>query len=274
MTSPAPTSAPLQTRRSSASTKVIVIAMTAVLYALAKAVTGNVPTPWGVGQLLIGIFVPAFFAVVTDTLPAAIGAGLGTFIGDSLFLTGSTNPALSLIAGVPANFLAFLFFGWFVKRYRSWPAFVAATISFVTLGNLIAATSITFFGATVYSNLASVIPKYYFGGFILGLTLFWSITMIPITLIVVPILVRAIKPLYGRSSIISNMPEWGETGARGAVVISVVLAIALVAIVALYLPGPTGLATYSDLVSDVSLGFVGLVIVAPVLGTMAVGRRG
>src|SRR5208283_4742336 len=107
--------------------KVAIIAMTAVLYAVAKAATGYVPTPWGVGQLLIGIFVPAFFAVVADTWSVAIGAGLGTFIGDSLFLGGSTNPALSLIAGVPANFFAFLLFGWFVKRYKSWSGFVAAT---------------------------------------------------------------------------------------------------------------------------------------------------
>lgn len=251
----------------SASTKVIVIAISAALYALAKGVTGNVPTPWGVGQLLIGIFVPAFFAVTSDTLSAAIGAGLGTFIGDSIFLTSSTNPALSLVAGVPANFFAFLLFGWFVKRYKSWPAFVAATISFVTLGNLIAATSITFFGASVYTNLASLIPKYYFGGFILGLTLFWSITMIPIVLIVVPILVRAVRPLQGRSAIISGLPEWTETKTLGPVVISILLALVLVLIVALYLPGPLGLAGYSALVSDLALGAVGLVIIVPVAGT-------
>ena len=246
--------------------------MTAVLYALAKAVTGNVPTPWGVGQLLIGIFVPAFFAVVSDTLSAAIGAGLGTFIGDSLFLTGSTNPALSLIAGVPANFFAFLFFGWFVKRYRSWPAFVAATVSFITLGNLIAASSIVFFGANVYSNLASLVSAYYFSALILGLTLFWSVTMIPITLIVVPILVRAVKPLYSRSAILSNLPEWSEVSVRGAVVISVLLAVVLVLIVALYLPGPLGLAGYSNIVSDVSLTLVGLVIIAPIAGIALIQR--
>jgi hypothetical protein len=250
------------------------MAITAVLYALAKAVTGNVPTPWGVGQLLIGVFVPAFFAVTSDTVSVAIGAGLGTFIGDSLFLTGSTNPALSLIAGVPANFFAFLLFGWFVKRYKSWSAFVAATVSFVTLGNFIAATSITFFGASVYSNLAGVIPKYYFGGFILGLTLFWSVTMIPIVLIVVPILIRAIRPLNGRSAIISNVPSWSEAGTRGAVIVSVLLATVLVLIVALYLPGPTGLAGYSAIVSDISLLLVGLVIILPVTGTMVISRPG
>ena len=260
-------------RRTSNATRVIIVAVVAALYALAKGVTGSVPTPWGVGQLLIGIFVPAFFAVVSDTWSVAIGAGLGTFIGDSLFLTGSTNPALSLIAGVPANFLAFLLFGWFVKRYRSWSAFVAASISFVTLGNLIAATSITFFGASVYSNLASLIPKYYVGGFILGLTLFWTVTMVPIVLIVVPILVRAIRPLYGRSSVLSDIPAWVDARTPGPIVVSVLLAVVLVLIVALYLPGPLGLAGYSTSISDISLAIVGLVIVAPVAGT-AVARPG
>src|SRR2546428_10439457 len=124
------------------STYVVVMALTAALYAIAKGLTSFALTPFGVGQLLIFIFVPAFFAVVSPTLAVAIGAGLGTFLGDVLFLTpaGSTNPALSLVAGVPANFIAFLLFGWFVKRYRSWPAFVAATLSLVTLRDPIAPT--------------------------------------------------------------------------------------------------------------------------------------
>src|SRR2546422_1707411 len=134
-------------------TYVVAMALTAALYAVAKGLTSFALTPFGVGQLLIFIFVPAFFAVVSPTLPVAIGAGLGTFLGDVLFLTpaGSTNPALSLVAGVPANFIAFLLFGGFVKRYRSWPAFVAATVFFVTLRDLIAANSLLVFGAAVFS---------------------------------------------------------------------------------------------------------------------------
>src|SRR5213594_1650812 len=137
----------------SITTYVGAMALTAALYAVAKGLTSFALTPFGVGQLLIFIFVPAFFAVVSPTLAVAIGAGLGTFLGDVVFLTpaGSTHPALSLVAGVPANFIAFLLFGWFVKRYRSWPAFVAATVSFVTLGNLIAATSLVLFGAALFT---------------------------------------------------------------------------------------------------------------------------
>ncbi|TLX99881.1 MAG: hypothetical protein E6K90_05410, partial [Thaumarchaeota archaeon] len=177
----------------SITTYVVAMALTAALYAVAKGLTSFALTPFGVGQLLIFIFVPAFFAVVSPTLAVAIGAGLGTFLGDVLFLTpaGSTNPALSLVAGVPANFFAFFLFGWFVKRYRSWPAFVAATVSFVTLGNLIAATSLVLFGAALFTPVNYLITNFTPPALILGFTVFWTSTMIPAILIMVPILVRA-----------------------------------------------------------------------------------
>jgi hypothetical protein len=255
--------------------KVAIIAMTAVLYTVAKAATGYVPTPWGVGQLLIGIFVPAFFAVVCDTWSVAIGAGLGTFIGDSLFLTpaGSTNPALSLIAGVPANFVAFLLFGWFVKRYRSWNGFVAATVSFVTLGNLIAATSIVLFGASVFTALKPLVASYYSVALIFGFTFFWTVTMVPIIIVVVPFLVRAVKPLKGRSTIISNIPAWSETGVRTSVLVSTAISLVLIGLAILYLPGVVGLSGYPRLTDDIALGIVGLVIVVPAASVMISSAR-
>ncbi len=257
------------------SSKVAIIAMTAVLYAIAKGITGFIHTPWGVGELLIGIFVPAFFAVVCDTWSVAIGAGLGTFIGDAFFLTpaGSTNPALSLIAGVPANFFAFLLFGWFVKRYRSWSGFVAATVSFVTLGNLIAATSIVLFGASVFTALKPIVASYYSAALIFGFTIFWTLTMIPIVIIVVPFLVRAVKPLKGRSSIISSIPTWSETGLRTSLIASLLLALVLISLVVLYLPGVLGLSGYPALTDDIALGIIGLVIIVPAAGVAITTRR-
>jgi hypothetical protein len=196
--------------RSEVSTKVGIIAITAVLYALGKGLTAYIPTPWGVGQLLVGIFLPAFFAVVSETIPAAIGAALGTFIGDVFFLTplGGTNPALSLIAGVPSNFVGILLFGWFVKKYRSWPAFVAATVSFVTLGNVIAATSVVLFGAAVFTPVNYLITHYSLPGLILGFTVYWNMTSIPAIIVGVPLLVRAVRPLFGRSKILRFNPDW------------------------------------------------------------------
>jgi len=249
----------------------------AVLYAVAKGLTGFVATPWGVGQLLIGIFVPAFFAVVCDTWSVAIGAGLGTFIGDTLFLTpaGTTNPALSLIAGVPANFLAFLLFGWFVKRYRSWSGFIAATVSFVSLGNLIAATSIVLFGAGVFTALKPIVDAYFAPALIFGFTIFWTVTMIPIIIIVVPVLIVAIAPLEGRSPIISSVPNWTGKAVRSVVLASVILAFVLVGILILYLPGVLGLSGNHGLADDIALRLVGLVIIVPAsVVALSSGRKG
>lgn len=196
-------------KRSSVSTKVSIIAITAVLYAIGKGLTAYVPSPWGVGQLLVGIFIPAYLAVVSETLPVAIGAGMGTFIGDVIFLTplGNTNPALSLIAGVPANFFAFLLFGWFVKKYPTWSGFVAATIAFVTFGNLIAAVSVVLFGALVFAPAAGL-ASFNAVNLVLGFTVFWNTTAIPAIIIGVPILIRATRPLFGRSQILSFEPRW------------------------------------------------------------------
>ena len=256
------------------SSKVATIAITAVLYALAKGATSFIHTPWGVGELLIGIFVPAFFAVVCDTWSAAIGAAIGTFMGDTFFLypTGGTNPALSLIAGVPANFFAFLLFGWFVKRYRSWGGFIAATLSFVTLGNLIAATSIVFFGAAVFVQVGPLVAAYPAEALIFGFTAFWSITMVPFIVIIVPILIRAVRPLKGRTSIITSLPEWTEAGIRTPIVASLVLAVVFVAIIFLYLPGVLGLASYPTLANEIALGLIGCVMVVPVV--IAAGMAG
>lgn len=257
-----------------ASSRVATIAITAVLYAVAKGATAFISTPFHVGQLLVGIFVPAFFVVVADTTAAAIGAGLGTFLGDVIFLTptGSTNPALSLIAGVPANFIAFLLFGWFVKRYKSWPAFVAATVSFVTLGNLIAATSIVLFGAAVFAPLTSLVQDYSFTSLVLGFTVFWNSTSIPAILIGVPLLVRAVSPLKGRTSILEFYPKWSSGGGRTSIITSVIFAaVFLVLAVLFFVAVPTFLVdnVFIGAESFLIVGLAIIVLVGPVVGIVA-----
>jgi hypothetical protein len=210
---------------SSVSTRVAVIAATAVLYAIGKGLTAYVPSPWGVGSLLVGIFLPAYFAVVSETLPVAIGAAMGTFLGDVLFLTplGTTNPALSLIAGVPANFFAFLLFGWFVKKYWTWSAFVAGTVAFVTLGNLIAAISVDRFGALVFAPAVGL-SSFSAVNVVLGFTVFWDMTSIPAIIVGVPILIRATKPLFGRSHMLSFNPQWSVPVGRRQLALSLAFA--------------------------------------------------
>jgi hypothetical protein len=209
----------------SVSTKVAIIASVAILYAAGKGLTAYIPTPWLVGQLLIGIFIPAFFAVVSDTVPVAIGAGIGTFIGDVLFLTpfNVTNPALSLIAGVPANFFAFLLFGWFVKKYRTWSGFVAGTVAFVTLGNLIAAIAVVRFGSLVFAPAAGL-ASFNSVSLILGFTVFWNMTAVPAIIIGVPILLRAVRPLFGRSQILRYDPQWSIQSTRRQAIVSLTFA--------------------------------------------------
>ena len=239
-------------------TKIAVIVVTAVAYVLGKAITAPIPTPWHVGQLLIGVFLPAFFAIVSDTFPAAIGAGIGTFLGDVLFLVplGATTPVLSLVAGVPANFVGILLFGWFAKKYRSWAGFVASTISFVTLGNLIAAVAVVLF---------LPLPA----GITLGLVVFWNTTSIPAVLLGVPILVRAVKPLFGRTSILSYEPNWvGQVTGRQTVV-AMVFAGAFVILGAILfafgLPNP--ISGFAPIYFELAAALV--LILAPITGVIA-----
>ena len=246
---------------SSLSTRVSLIAIVAALYTVGKGITGFVPSPWGVGQLLIGIFLPALFAVVAETWPVAVGAALGTFIGDVLILTplGETNPLLSLLAGVPANFIAFLLFGMFVKRYNSWSGFIAATVSFVTLGNLIAAIG-------VVEVLGFPLS------FISAFTVFWDMTAIPSIIIAVPILVRMLLPLKGRSRIIQYFPDWSGVSRRDTV-ISVAFALAFAVVGLIFIAtNPTTTATYLGIGTYFSLAAAIVLILAPVMG-IVLGSR-
>ncbi len=261
---------------STASTKVAIIAVTAVLYVIGKGLTAYIPTPWLVGQLLIGIFFPAFMAVVSETVPVAVGAAVGTFVGDVVFLApfGVTNAPLSLIAGVPANFVAFLLFGWFVKRYKTWSGFVAATVTFVTLGNFIAGASVVLFGAAVFAPVGAL-SSYSAASLILGFTVFWDMAAIPATLIAVPILVRAVRPLFGRSKIIRYEPQWSETQGRRDLGVSLVFAALFLVLGAVFLVGfySSVSSVWADLDLYVPVAILLVVIFAPLVSVIAGSGR-
>ena len=245
-------------KETSVGTKIAIIVITAVTYVLGKAITAPIQSPWHVGQLLIGIFLPAFFAIVADTFPAAIGAGIGTFLGDVIFLVplGATTPVLSLLAGVPSNFFGILLFGWFAKRYRSWAGFVASTISFVTLGNLIAAVVVVLFLGLPTS-------------LILGFVVFWNTTSIPAILVGVPILIRAVQPLYGRTAILSYEPRWIGSITTKQTAIALAFAGAFVVIgAALFLSAlPNPVTGFGPLYFE--LAAVIVLIFAPITGVIA-----
>src|SRR3990170_8513552 len=86
--------------------KLSLISISAALYAVAIALTAFIPTPWGVGSFRPGVLIPAFFALIYGPIVGGVGAAIGCFIGDLVQSTfGLTNPLLSLVAGVPGNFV-------------------------------------------------------------------------------------------------------------------------------------------------------------------------
>ncbi len=224
-------SASLAPRRTPVTVQVSVIAVSAALFAIAKGLTAYIRTPWGLGELFIASFVPAYFAVTSDALPAALGAGAGSFLGDVLFLVplGATTPFFALTVGAPANFIATLFLSMFVRRYGSWSAFVAGTVCFLTLGNIIAG------GLLVYLAGLPV-------DLIFGFTVYWNMTAIPAILIGVPILIRATRPVVGRSRLVSYSPAWSDVS-RSQLVVALVFSLLFVALggaIFLFAPGTLG----------------------------------
>lgn len=263
--------------RQTPASKVALIAITAALYAVAKGLTAFIPTPFGVGQFLLFIFVPAFFAITGDTLSAATGAAIGTFLGDTIFLTplGQTNPALSLVSGVPGNFIAFLLYGYLVKKYRSWPTFISSTVLCLTLGNLIVSVLVVEFAAKVFlPAFASIVAKYGVVSLILGYTLFWTGTMVPAVVIAIPLLLRALKPLFGRSSILSYYPEWSDYEVRRLLPFSIGYAVAFIVIGAgFFVLRFNVLQGWSVIGTWILVAGVVLAIVGPVVGLLAGTKR-
>ncbi|HYR04380.1 MAG TPA: hypothetical protein VEO75_03245 [Nitrososphaerales archaeon] len=263
--------------KTSAASKVTLIAITAAMYAVAKGLTAFIPTPFGVGQFLLFIFVPAFFAITGDTLSAATGAAMGTFLGDVIFLTplGQTNPALSLVSGVPANFFAFLLYGYLVKKYQSWRAFISSTVLCITLGNLIAGALVVAFAAQVFlPAFATVVAQYGVVSLVLGFTLFWTGTMVPAVVIAVPLLLRAIRPLAGRSSILAYYPSWSNYEVTQLLPASLGYAVAFIVIgIGFFVLRFNVLQGWSVVGSWILVAGIVLAIVGPIAGLLAGTKR-
>jgi len=183
--------------RSSDTARMIAAAATcAALYAIVNILTSPIRTPWGVGEFRPGVVIPAFYAIVFGPIPAAVGAGLGSFIGDmvSLVATGGSNPLLALVAGGIGNFLGFLVLGWVYQKIKGWKGFVAGSTSGLFVGNLWAGAGVVFL-----LHLPAVL--------ILGFLLFWFGTMFPFVIILVPALVRVMRPYASKLSANSSYPE-------------------------------------------------------------------
>lgn len=210
----------------SKTTQVATMALCAALYAVAKAITAFVPTPWGVGQFAPGVVVPAFFAVVSGPYVAALGAGIGVFVGD-LYLTtfGLTNPLLSLIAGVPGNLVGFFLLGKLMEKWRSWNAFIWASLIAIFAGNLVAATGVVGYLSLFLPETWGVLPWEVQVATTLGFTLFWMATMLPFVIPIVPLLVRAATSVAGRTSAVAGIQSWQPSRPSQLVPASVAVAV-------------------------------------------------
>ncbi len=200
-------------------------AICAALYATINAVTSFIPTPYGIGEFRPGVIVPAFFAIVVGPIPAAIGAGVGSFIGDmvSLVPTGRSTFALALGAGATGNFVGFLVLGYVYQKLQTWRGFIAGTTLGLFFGNLVAAT-----GVVVILGLSTVI--------LAGLLFFWFGTMFPFVIIFVPVLIRLMQPFSSQLSSRGKYPKFSEPNRKLVWVWSIVVAVLLLGALVAILP--------------------------------------
>jgi len=151
--------------------------------------TAYIPSPWGFGQFRPAVVIPSLFAVIFGPLPSGVGAALGTLIADSV-KHGYLYEG-SLIAAVPGNFIGFYLFGYIVKRRFSWGRFVLASNLTLAVANLIVATLYVFIFKVLYlGQLPLTLDALIF--MVVGLTIWWFVTMLPFVLLVTPPLIRAV----------------------------------------------------------------------------------
>jgi len=211
------------------------ISISAALYVVAIALTASIPTPWGVGQFRPGVLIPAFFALVFGPIVGGLGAAIGTFVAEAITGFANTTPLLSLIAGVPANFVGFYLLGWFSKKYSSWSAFVVTSFISLTVGNLIAALGVVGYFSLVFPIWSSWAIEVKIGT-VLGFTFFWVATMIPFVIPAMPALLRAAKPILNGGR--SNFREisWGSSTSTLKSTIAVSSTLAVLYIIVMFTP--------------------------------------
>lgn len=173
---------------------VVAVAICAALYAVGSYVTAYIPSPWGFGQFRPAVVIPAFFAVVFGPVPAGVGAALGTLIADSV-KHGYLYPG-SLIAAVPGNFLGFYLFGRMLKDRFTWGRFILTSHLTLTLANLAVAFLYVVFYKMFYMGQLLELSGSATALLVMGLTLWWFVTMLPFVLLVTPPLIRATSAAF------------------------------------------------------------------------------
>ncbi len=96
-----------------ASLRLVTTAINAALYAIVGVLSAPLPTFFGI-RIWPQVFVPASFAVLFGPWTGGVGAAIGIFLADVIY--GHHDALLSLLVGVPANFLGFYVIGWLTQR--------------------------------------------------------------------------------------------------------------------------------------------------------------
>jgi uncharacterized membrane protein len=210
-------------------------AICAALYAVVNAITSFIPTPYGIGEFRPGVVIPAFFAITAGPLPAALGAGIGSFIGDmvSLVPAGRSTFLWALLAGGIGNFLGFLVLGLVYEKLKSWKGFIFGTAAGLFVGNLVAAGGVVLLGMfflpsssiNPFPGMAGGLA----GGIGVGLLLFWFGTMFPFVIVFVPPIVRMLRSYASNLSVGREYPELVEPNRKLLWIWSILVAILVLA---------------------------------------------
>ena len=108
----------------SMSRKSIPMALQLATTAMNAAVYAGVGALWTVFPITVygirfwpQVFVPAVFSVLFGAWTGGVGAAIGIFLADVIY--GHHDALLSLLVGVPSNFLGFFIIGWLTNRSQS-----------------------------------------------------------------------------------------------------------------------------------------------------------
>lgn len=226
----------------------------AALYAIVNILTSPIKTPWGVGEFRPGVVIPAFYALIFGPIPAALGAGIGSFIGDmvSLVATGASTPLLAVVAGGIGNFLGFLVLGWVYQKIKGWRGFVLGSTSGLFVGNLWAGAAVVYL-----LRLPGILT--------LGFLLFWFGTMFPFVIILVPALVRALRPYASKLSANSSYPELVEPEKRVLWGWTIIVSVLVLASLGVFL------AFQSSLSSSFSIFWIEVLLIVSAVSVLVVG---
>jgi hypothetical protein len=147
---------------------IAVIGICAALYAIVGISTANVNF-FGIG-FLPAVVIPAVFAVLYGPWVGGISGAIGIFIRD-MFVHG--NAALSMVAGVPPNFILFFLIGYISHRELTLKQAIVGVI--VATVGLMVPTIILLPDVTAYTGLSTEIFALSF-----ALTAILSLTIITV----------------------------------------------------------------------------------------------